>query len=89
MPGKEIDQRPHLGRDVLAGRIDGVDAQLDGMKLGHQLDQRAGCEVVPDEERGLQYHPLMRMAVPSLRACAIRAMQMPRPMPPVAPVTRA
>ncbi len=60
MLGQEFDEGAHLRRDVLAGRVDGIDAQFDGTKLGHQFDQCASGQVIADQKRWLQDHALVR-----------------------------
>ena len=42
---EKVEQRPHLGRDVLARRIDGINSEFYRPILGHQFDQRAGGQI--------------------------------------------
>ena len=56
---KEVDQRAHLGREVFAGGVDRVDAELDRAVLRQDLHQRARGQVRTHQERRLQHDALV------------------------------
>ena len=52
MVDHEIDENPHLARQAIAMRIDGVDIEFDGLPSGENLDQAARLNVLFDQKAG-------------------------------------
>jgi hypothetical protein len=57
---------------VLARRVDSMDAELDGAKLRHQLDERSSAQIVADLKIRLQDDALMSECSSSARIAVVR-----------------
>src|SRR5690554_4338277 len=56
---QEVHQRPHLGRNKLAGGINRIHPQLGRAVFRQQLHQPARVQIVTQQEARLVHHPLV------------------------------
>lgn len=54
--GEEIDEGPHLGRQVAVVGIDGIDPERLQRIVGQRGNQAAGADIVTDHEMGQARH---------------------------------
>src|SRR5689334_23232014 len=50
MTREQVDEGPHLRREMMAVRIDGIHGKFDWPVFGQQPDQLARFKIVPDQE---------------------------------------